>query len=252
MTLQFVDPSTSPPAVNVILFGAAGAGKSTGALSAPGPVLLLNAEGPGAVRFARDLYGDDHIREVQMTGQATLDAVEGYLLAGGEGEQTFVLDSLAEVFRVLLEEYSGGGKISLPNYGDASTRLERFCRALRDMPINVVLVAHELDVIDEQTGQIERVPFTGTSKPTLSKKLMGMVDVVGYCVRWERASEDGVDPEVRYVAQLVDGKGRRAKNRGGALGSSREVNLAEWIGVITGGAKDKKQTKGRQQLAAAA
>lgn len=222
MTLAFVTTATAP-GLNLLLYGPPGVGKTVGACSAPGPVLLLNADRPNASMYARRLYGDQ-LREVRVDGRAVLD--EAYLyLQGGSDEKTVVVDSVGEVFRVVLDELSGGGKPTLPQYGDATTFLERYCRALCDLPINVVLVAHETAVKDESSGHFERLPVTGTSNPMLGTKLMAMVDIVGYCgvLFSEETNETG------YVAGLMNANGRRGKDRTGTLGTARELNLSEWI-----------------------
>jgi hypothetical protein len=35
------------------------------------------------------------------------------------------------------------------------------------------------------------------------------------------------------MAQVTEANGKRAKNRGGALGLKRDIDLAEWIELIT-------------------
>lgn len=231
--LEFVKPSGDRfPHLNTILYGREGTSKTTGALSAPGPVLVLNAEGPNAVMFARERYGDDHIREVEVTGRDVLTQTILYLRDGGDGARSVVVDSLDALHKTLLEERAAGpdgrpGKPTLPQYGDVTTDIERFARALRDLPVNVVLVAHELAVKDEEAGHFERTPFTGTSNPALGVRLMEMYDVVGYCGVIQ--PPDGQVGEEQYVAQLVDANGRRGKDRTARLGKARELNLTEWL-----------------------
>ena len=52
---------------------------------------------------------------------------------------------------------------------------------------------------------------------------MAEVDIVGYTGIVE---DDG---ERIYMARLVDGNGRRAKDRSGALGTHRKLDLSEWL-----------------------
>lgn len=224
MSLEFVTPATETT-FNFLLYGGPGAGKTTAACSAPGPVLVVNAEPGNPLRHARQRFGADRIREVDLTGPDVLDEVYLHLKNGGP-ERTVVLDSVGEAFRIVLEDLAGGGKPTLPNYGDATTKIERFCRSLLDLPQNVVIVAHETTVKDENEGHFERLPVTGTSNPQLGVKLMAMVDVVAYCGRKD-AERDG-EPD-RYMGQLVSANGRRGKDRTTTLGKFAELDLSAWI-----------------------
>lgn len=220
-TLTFVKPTPAGTTMNVLVYGPPGTGKTVGACSAPGPILVLNAEGPGALRKAREVHGDRDIREVAVTGKKILDDAYLYLRDREGAEKTVVVDTVGEVYRVLLEEM-GGERPSLQNYGDVNLIIERFVRALRDLDINVVLTAHEEVVSDGTTGETMRQPVTGGKK--LPGNLMAQVDVVAYT---GVITEDGKPP--RFVAQLVDGGGRRCKDRSGRLGTVRDVDLTEWL-----------------------
>lgn len=230
MSLTFKDPTEGLDTINVLLYGGPGTGKTTAALGAPGPVLLLNAEGPRGPSFARKLYGADQIHEVVMGGYADYDAVLAHVRAGCK-ERTVVLDSIGEIHRVMLEESAGraagqlkGARPQIQHFGDATTWIERFVRDVRDLPINLVLICHEIDAPDGANGTIERMPFTGTSNTKIGAKLMGMVDVVGYCATVE--IESG---ETRHMAQVVNGRGRRGKNRDGVLGIATELDVGAWV-----------------------
>lgn len=225
MALEFVDPDEHPTTLNCILYGAPGVGKTTGALSAPGPLLYVNAEGPNAAMFGRRFHVGSEIREVSVESGETLNEVLLYL-RDDHNIETVVVDSIGAIFQAVLDGYTGGGKPTLPQYGDTTTEIERFCRALRDMPINVVLIAHEQAVKDEASGEFERLPYTGTNNPALGVKLMAQADVVGYAGRIEPDEEKG---EPRYVAQLFPAGGRRGKDRTGLLGQFPELNLSAWI-----------------------
>jgi len=188
-------------------------------------MLVLNAEGEGALRKAREIHGDTKLREVAVTGKNILDEAYLYLRERKGAEQTVVIDTVGEVYRILLEEI-GGERPTLHNYGDVNTIVERFVRALRDLSINVVLVCHEELVTDGTTGETMRQPVTGGKK--LPGQLMAQVDVVAYA--GVVTHDDG---RVEYQAQLVAANGRHAKDRSGRLGSVRKVDLSEWIGLAT-------------------
>lgn len=231
MTLQFVKPSTDTKYGKILLYGPPGAGKTNGAASAPGPILYLNAEGADALDFSREMFGNDKIREVAFTGKQSM--VDTYLHAKEGKEKTFVVDTIGEMYRMLLEEI-GGERPTLQNYGDVNTMIERFVRSLRDLPMHVVIVCHE--EIADQEGELVRRPVTGGKK--LPEILMAMMSTVAYCAVVPR-QEDGTP--ARYMAQLVQAKGRRAKDRGGKLGESRPLDLNEWIQIMRSSSATKEK-----------
>jgi hypothetical protein len=200
--LQFTEP-TAPPGLKVLLYGPSGVGKTTGALSAPGPILLLNAEGPDGPNYARQEQGRD-IHEVEVTGYNSLEAAYFHLRDRLGVEPTVVVDSLGEVYRVLL----------------------------RDLPRHVIWVASERPIKDEETGGFVRLPVTGTTNPDLGSKVMAMATVTGYCGYLPpEGNPDGASGG-RWVAQLYNGYGRRGKDRTGRLmaaGGVVDVNLTEWV-----------------------
>jgi hypothetical protein len=228
--LEFIKPeqATHP---NVLIYGAPKTGKTTGACSAAGGVLLLNLDLPNASKFAHDRDPEGRIMEVRWQGMKTLIAVSNAIAQQtdqGQVVETVVIDTIGELHRRLIEEASDRAiRPTLNQYGDTSVHIERFCRYLCEQPVNVVIVCHEIPTKDEATGTIERLPFTGTSNPTLGQKLMAMVDVVGYTGVIER--EDGSHD---YVAQLINDRGRRGGDRFDVLGDWRTLNLAEWFALI--------------------
>lgn len=194
--------------------------------------MLLNADLPNAPHYARERDVEGRILEVAFEGLSTLADV----IIGVEQERngaaklvdTIVVDPIGELHRRLLEEQSNRAiRPTLQAYGDVSVHLERFCRRLCELPVNVVFVCHEFPVKDEATGTIERLPYTGTTNPALGQKLLGMVDIVGYTGVIER--EDG---SKLYAAQLIQAGGRRGGDRYAVLGDLQPLDLSAWLALI--------------------
>jgi hypothetical protein len=215
--LIFEQAPPAPETFNVMLFGPPGSGKTVAACSAPGPVLVINAEGPNALAYARKI--NPNLLEVRFEDRSTLQAVLEHVRTGRDPKVgTVVVDSVYKVYAALLERL-GGSSPKIQHYGQVNKDLADFIRALRDLPVNTVLVTHErIDQNDEET--ITR-PLTGGQQ--LPEIIMGEVDVAAYC------SAVRADGGVRYLGQLVEAKGRRAKDRSGALGQVRELDLSEWL-----------------------
>lgn len=233
--LTFVEPTEVEPTMNILLYGPPGTGKTMGAATAPGPILWLNAEGPGAIRLARETHGDK-IREVALEGMSDFDEAYLYLLSDeGKEIKTLVVDTLGEAYQIFFNEIEGPRKDHLKNHGDVQTKIERFVRTIRDLPVNVVVIAHEQ--IDDGEGGATRRPMTGGKK--LPEKIMALVDVVGYTGVIPANEEEGTPR--RYVAQLIESGGRRAKSRWESLGDFPDLDLTDWIttATSTNGTKEK-------------
>jgi hypothetical protein len=224
--VKFTDaPTDTKP--NVLLYGPPKSGKSAGAASAPGSLLYLNFDLDNALAFAREQAGD-RLKTPVFEGLRTMQEV----LADAPNWDTIVVDPVGDMYRRLLEIQTNDAlRPSLPIRGDVSIYLERWFRALCQAPANVVFVAH--DFLHAEEGSevpAESVPWTGTKNPSLGRKLMGMVDVIGFTARME-GDEEKNEP-AKYVAQLINAKGRRGGDRFNCLGDFRELNLSEWFDRI--------------------
>lgn len=236
--LEFVKPHPDPNA-NILLYGPPKSGKTVGAASAPGPILYLNADRPNATRFAHGLRDD--LFEIRVEGLETLIKTAGAIES--HDFKTVVVDPVAEVYRIVLEAMSGRAlHPKIQDYGDTGTHVERFCRMLCEHPINAVFVAHEIVVQNEESGGFETLPFVSTKSgsPVFAAKLMAMVDVIGYT---GIVPGEG-DQETRYMAQLINARGRRGGDRFGVLGDARELNLSEWIELARQSTTEKEQLNG--------
>lgn len=222
--ITFVEPDDKPLAPNICLYGPAGSGKTVAGLSLPGPVLVLNADRPEALWWSRRHYPEGHILEVRYENAKTLDEV--YLFLRGEDcpARAVVVDPVGEIYTKLADEI-GGARITQQQWGDVISKLERFLRALRDLPIPAVFICHEQIQEDSEAGRIVR-PLTGGTK--LPEKFTAMMDLVAYT----KALPETEEEPRRYVAQLVEAKGRRAKDSFGVLGAVEDLDLTDWIGRI--------------------
>jgi hypothetical protein len=241
--VKSVDPPEVPKQ-NVLLYGAPKTGKTLGAASAPGPVAYGNFDLPNATWLAHQKFGD---KLVEFAYESFMDtiivlqqwATSGRAELGGKTIETVVLDPINEMYRQLLEELSDRAvSPSLPTYMAVQTHIERTCRALCASPaFNTVLVLHDIPVKDEASGEVERLPGTGTTNPALGRKLMSMVDVIGFTAELDTSSGR------QFVAQLVDQKGRRGGDRFDVLGEYRETNLTEWFELGPTMKTNEKETK---------
>jgi hypothetical protein len=217
---------------NVLLYGSPKTGKTAGACSGPGQVTLVNCDLPNASYFAHERDPEGRITELALDQGDVMNTMIELVtqLRAGDSElpRTIVVDPVGELHRRLIEEASNRAvRPTLPQYGDTSTHIERFCRALCELEVMTVLVCHDYPVRDEASGQIERLPWTGTTNPALGSKLMGMVDIVGYTGVIER------DTGRVYAAQLVTAGGRRGGDRFNRLGEWAPLDLTRWHYVLT-------------------
>jgi AAA domain len=224
--LVFVDEPAAPTHLNIMAYGAPGAGKSTFAASSPGPILWVNADGPNALAYARKTAraANTPIFEVRVEpGQDVRQTLRDVLVHVKEHRipevETVVVDPIGRVREALIAQIVvPGAKNTMQQFGEVAKVLRDFIRFLRDQPVNLVILAHE-DVEDADGDRIIR-PLIGGA---LTETVPADMDVMAYC----GPHRDGND--VEYLGQLVEGRGRRAKDRSGGLGTVRKLDVSEWI-----------------------
>lgn len=233
MKLEFKEPAPKKH-LAVCLVGPEGAGKTVAAASAPAPIIYVNADRPGALRFSYQRYKSKTILEYGMTARRDLEQLYMALRSGGYDDvQTVVLDSMGKVYDVVLADIAKDSKKpTLPERGEANTFIDKFVESLIALDVHVVLVAHDNPVVtsgneEEGTAVIELFPFCGTNSPSLAKRIMRQLDIVAYCGR--KVTKDGDVKRTEFVAQLAPGAGRRVKETTGVLDEVEPLDLTDWI-----------------------
>lgn len=244
-SLTFADPEPRAN-LSILLYGPSGIGKTTAACTSPGPIIYCNADGPGALRFARKNATGKEIMELPL-GAKKVEVDDRWVpvvrpvleqlfieLRSGDlkGLGTIVLDSLGRIYDLLLDEHARGLKPTLPQRGDVNTFLERFVLSLLEQPVNLVLVAHDNPVVvsgkeEDGTQEVELFPHTGTNNPGLAKKLMRPLDVVAYCGRVIEG--EGDEQTEKFIGQTFNAGGRHAKDRTDVIGHFAELDITDWI-----------------------
>lgn len=226
MTSTAADLFDAPPVfgpegnVNFLLYGPAGSGKTTAAAGvAPGgEIVWINFEGAGAMAFARKRAEElgTTIREVRVRpGEDPRGRLEDAFDYARTAD-AFVIDTAGKLRASLAQAISSGEEVTLPEWGAVGRAMTEVILELRDAPFTSVIVAHEEIVQDEE---LIVQPLIGGRT---TQEWCGEVDVLAYCRA--RTTEDGT----QYLGQLVEAHGRRAKDRSGALGVYRGLDLAEW------------------------
>lgn len=225
-------PAAGPPTHwNVVLYGPAKAGKSTGASTAPGPHMWLNLEGGGALGFPRmkaaELGGAIHEVRISPDEDPRIKIREAikHVRSGAEPVvQTIVLDTIGKLRDNLSRRLVvKGSKNSMQQWGDVGDAIEAIVLTLRDLPVHVVILAHEDISEGDGEGRIVKPLIGGKT----TEKVLGEVDIISYIGPVQ------YDDGVKYMGQLVEARGRRAGDRSNGLGTMREIDLTEWFAIAT-------------------
>lgn len=222
----FVEEPPVPEFLNFLLYGPPGSGKSTGAATAPGPIMWLNAAGPTALAHARKVARrrGTEIHEIRFSKAADprpkLRGAIEHLRAGEPAVATVVVDTLTRIRKLLVRAMvsSTSDKRRLRELGEVADLLRWFTGELAELPVNVVLVADE--AIEDQSGERIVRPLVGGR--ALVEDILEEIDVIAHCAPYLESDQ------VRYIANFVETRGRRAKDRSGGLGVMRPIDLSDW------------------------
>jgi len=210
--------------VKLLVYGMAGAGKTSLIPTLPNPV-VLSAEG-GLLSIA-----EADVPFIEINSMATLMEAYQWLTesAEGQGFQSVALDSISEIAEVVLNHEKKINKDPRAAYGAMQEQMADMIRAFRDLPGRHVYFSAKLEKSQDEAGRMLYAPSmpgnkTGQSLPYYFDEVLAL--------RVERDAEGNTQ---RALMAHSDGLWQ-AKDRSGKLEAWEAPDLGALIAKIGGAA----------------
>lgn len=210
--------------VKVLVYGQAGAGKTSLIPTLPSPV-ILSAEG-GLLSIA----GHD-LPFIEISDIATLREAYEWLTSSAEAAQfkSVALDSISEIAEVVLNAEKKATKDPRQAYGAMQEQVTDIVRAFRDLPGRHVFFTAKVEKAADEQGRILYAPSMPGNK--LAQQLPYFFDEV-FALRIERDADGN-----NQRALMTSGDGLwQAKDRSGRLDAWEAPDLGAIIAKIGGDA----------------
>ena len=211
--------------VKLLVYGAAGAGKTSLIPTLPDPV-VLSAEG-GLLSIA-----GANVPYVEISDMATLREAWQWLAQSAEAAQfqSVALDSISEIAEVVLNAEKKATKDPRQAYGAMQEQMTDIIRAFRDLPRRHVLMTAKLEKQQDEMGRVLYSPSmpgnkTGQALPYFFDEVLAL-----------RVEKDGDGAPQRALMCDSDGVWL-AKDRSGRLEMWEAPDLGAAISKIIGGNK---------------
>ena len=207
--------------VKLLVYGHAGAGKTTLAASMPRPIIISAEGGLLSIQHAALPY-------IEVSSMETLREAFDYV-SGEHGADfdSIVLDSISEIAEVVLIHEKAVNKDGRAAYGEMAVQMTSIIRAFRDLPGKHVLMTAKVEKSQDETGRILYSPSMPGNK--VGQSLPYFFDEV-LALRVEKDAEG-----VAQRALMCDSDGLwLAKDRSGKLDAWEAPDIGAVINKIGG------------------
>jgi phage nucleotide-binding protein len=216
ITSRFVAPSklVERQGVCLLVYGAAGSGKTVLCTTAPSPILIISAEG-GLLSIR-----NADVQAIEVKSVADINEIYDYLYTHSNEFKTVCLDSISEVSEVVLANEKEKTKDPRQAYGTVIDEMMRLLRQFRDLPMDVVMTAKQDRLRDEGQGNnvLYMPSMVGAKLPQAIPYLFDEV----FALRVDKNDEGET---TRWLQTEKDWQ-YEAKDRSGLLDQFEEADLS--------------------------
>ena len=212
--------------VKILVYGQAGAGKTTLIPTLPAPI-VLSAEG-GLLSIK-----DSNLPYIPIATMDDLREAYAFLRESEEAKafQSVAIDSISEIAEVVLnaeKKRTVNGKLVDPRqaYGATQEQMADLIRAFRDLPEKHVYMSAKLEKTTDEMGRVMYSPSMPGQK--LGQAMVFFYDFV-FALRVEKDAENN---SIRALMVESDGLWQ-AKQRGGKLGAWESPDLGAIIKKVS-------------------
>lgn len=151
--IKLTTTANASPYANLLVFGEAGAGKTTLCKTAENP-LIISAEG-GLLALQ-----DEDLPVFLIKDREDCNEVYEWLTKSNEADEfdTICIDSLSEIAEVLLADEKANSKDARQAYGVMNDEMTTLIRAFRDLPKHVYFSAKMKRLVDDASGRVSFIP----------------------------------------------------------------------------------------------
>lgn len=197
--------------IKALIYGPSGAGKTyfTGTAEK-----TLYASAEGGLLSIKDKMPEF----VEIKSLRDLREVYQFLSQSGHKYETLVIDSITEINEIIKAEIETktGHTMQLQDWGTLSKNIRDIFRQLRDLPINLILIAQESYITDED--KIKKVVPSLNGKA--ATEVAYFMDIVGYI---------NIESDGRRWIETSTNKKLLTKDRSGVIGNDAPFDFSEWV-----------------------
>ena len=207
--------------VKMLVYGQAGAGKTTLIKTLPNPIIISAEAGLLSLQ-------DADLPFIEVTTMDDLKEAYGWLTSEeGEKFESVAIDSISEIAEVVLSHEKAVAKDPRQAYGELLDQMQALIRAFRDLPGRNVYMTAKVEKSTDEMGRMLYAPSMPGNK--LAQMLPFFFDEV-LALRVEKDAEG----ELQRSLQCVPDGLWQAKDRSGKLDTYESPDLTAIIKKIGG------------------
>jgi phage nucleotide-binding protein len=219
MAITVNSTATIANSAKLLVYGQAGAGKTTLIKTLPNPIILSAEGGLLSIR-------DADLPFIEISNMEDLKEAYMWLMDNSKDFSSVAIDSISEIAEVILNHQKKTAKDPRQAYGAMQEQITDLIRSFRDLPMHVLMTA-KLDKMQDEMGRILYSPSMPGNKT--GQQLPYFFDEV-LALRIEKDSEGNTWRGLKCIADAS----WQAKDRSGKLDEWEEPDLSKLISKIGG------------------